>query len=52
MRIKGEDERIYSIYIDANLNNPMMPDNLKLRFKNSVVPTDADAVLLTHMNLT
>ena len=37
-----------TIYIDPNLSNPMMPNHLKRRVQNSVVPTDAIAIIVTH----
>ena len=50
LRITREDDRDYTIYIDPSLTNPMMPDQLKRRLQNSVIPTDAQAIILTHVN--
>ena len=48
MRIGVPGQRTYVLYIDPNLSNPMMPAHLKQQISEQIVPTDADAILVTH----
>ena len=48
MRIKGNNGKPVTIYIDPDLSNPYIPAKLKREFSSQEIPTDASAVLITH----
>ena len=39
-----------TMYVDADLQNAMMPQRLAKKFNDEIVPEDASLVLLTHNN--
>ena len=49
LRISGRDT-VLTVYIDPNLRDEMLPKYIKLRIKSSVALTDANLILLTHVN--
>ena len=47
-RVSQHDVR--TIYVDADLQNAMMPPRLSRKFNDDIVPEDASLVVLSHNN--